>query len=183
MSDVLHVEKREGTGSAAARRLRKDGKVPVVLYGHGEENAHLAAPKAAVKLLLRHRAKMVQLEGDLAQTALISDMQFDPLGIEVLHIDLKRVKMEEQITVTVPIHIHGEPVGTREGGIFLENQRQVQVKCPAGAIPENIVLHVADIHAGENKTASDLELPDGVELVSSANLVLCSVSALKGAKK
>ena len=182
MSDVLHVEKRDRTGSASSRKLRKIGKVPAVLYGHGEDNQHLAIPKEEVKLILRHRAKMVELEGDLKQTALVSDMHWDPLGIEVLHLDLKRVDLSEKVQVTVPIHIHGEPAGTREGGIFLENQRQVDVRCPANAIPENIVLHVDDLAAGSNKTASDLALPDGVELISPPGLVLCNVTAPKGKK-
>lgn len=180
MADVLHVEKREQTGSTASQRLRRSGKVPAVLYGHGQDNQHLAIPNADVKLILRHHSKMVELEGAVKETALISDLHWDPLGIEVLHMDLMRVDLNEKVQVTVSIHIHGEPKGTKEGGMFLENQHQVDISCSAGSIPESLTLHVADLGVGENLTAASLELPDGVELVSSPSLVICNVAAPKG---
>ena len=183
MSDVLHVEKREQTGTTASQRLRKSGKVPAVLYGHGQENQHLAIPQADVKLLLRHHSKTVELQGDVNETALVSEMHWDPLGIDVLHLDLQRVDLSEKVEVTVPIQFHGEAIGTREGGMFLENQHQVDIRCSAGSIPDHVVLNIAEIHVGENKTAADLELPEGVELVSSDSLVLCNVAAPKGSKK
>ena len=180
MADVLHVEKREQTGSRASQRLRRSGQVPAVLYGHGQENQHLAIPQADVRLLLRHHGKMVELQGAVKETALVSEMHWDPLGIEVLHLDLQRVDLNERVEVTVPINIHGEPVGTRQGGMFLENQHTVDISCPAGSIPESVTLQVAELAVGENLTASALELPDGVELVSPADLVLCNVAAPKG---
>lgn len=180
MADVLNVEAREQTGSAASRRLRLSGQVPAVLYGHGQDNQHLAIPQADVKLLLRHHGKMVELKGAVKETALVSEMHWDPLGIEVLHLDLQRVDLNERVEVTVPIHIHGEPIGTREGGIFLENQHQVDITCSAGNIPENVVMHVAELHVGENLTAGDLDLPEGVELITPPEFVICSIVAPKG---
>ena len=182
MADVLNVEKRERTGSAASIRLRRSGHVPAVLYGHGEENQHLAIPRAEVNLLLRHHGKMVELKGDVKDTALVSELHWDPLGIEVLHLDLQRVNLNERVEVTVPIHIHGEPIGTREGGIFLENNHQVDIVCSAGNIPESVTMHVAELHMGENLTAGDLDLPEGVELISPAGLVICHVEEPKGNK-
>ncbi|NND98537.1 MAG: 50S ribosomal protein L25 [Pirellulaceae bacterium] len=180
MADVLHVEKREQTGSAASRRLRQSGQVPAVLYGHGQGNEHLAIPQTDVSLLLRHHGKMVELQGAVKETALVSELHWDPLGIDVLHMDLQRVNLNEMVEVAVPIHIHGEPAGTREGGMFLENQHQVDIRCSAGSIPEHVVLHVSDLHLGDNSTAADLELPDGVELMSPPDLVLAQVVAPKG---
>ncbi|MCL4170855.1 UNVERIFIED_CONTAM: hypothetical protein GTU68_030502 [Idotea baltica] len=96
--------------------------------------------------------------------------------------DLQRVDLNERVEVTVPIHIHGEPAGTREGGMFLENQHQIDITCSAGNIPENVVMHVAELHVGENLTAADLELPEGVELISPPELVVCTVAAPKGSQ-
>jgi large subunit ribosomal protein L25 len=175
MADVLKVEKRGRTGSAATRRLRRSGSIPAVLYGHGEETQHLAIPATEVKAVARNHSKMVELSGDIRDTALISEMQWDPLGIEVLHLDLIRVNLKEMVDVTVAIHIHGHPVGVREGGVFIENVHDVEVRCSAGAIPENIGLNINEMHVGDSLLASDLELPEGVELVTPADTVVAHV--------
>ena len=97
MADVLEVEKRERVGSAATKSLRRDGRVPAVLYGHGEENEHLSVTTTQVKNLIRRHSKTVELSGDVKDTALISQVQWDPLGIEVLHLDLIRVNLKELV--------------------------------------------------------------------------------------
>ena len=177
MADVLEVAKREKTGSAASRRLRRDGLVPAILYGHGQENENLAVPQRDVKALLRHHGKMVELKGAVKDNALVSDMQWDPLGIEVIHLDLIRVNLSEKVEVTVAIHAHGDPIGVREGGILLENLHEVEIRCPAGSIPESVGLNVSEIHLGEHRTAGDLELPAEVELVTSPETVVAHVEA------
>lgn len=180
MTDVIQVTKRESMGTTATRRLRAGGHVPAVLYGHGEANEHLAIPIVQVKGLLRHRSKMVQLAGAVSETAVVSDMQWDPLGIEVLHLDLVRVNLQEKIEVTVPVHLHGEAVGTREGGMLLENTHQVDIRCPAGKIPESLVLDINHLHVGQKATASQLQLPESVELLTSGDVVIAHVEAARG---
>lgn len=180
MADVIDVEKREQTGSAATRRLRRDGSVPAVLYGHGEENQHLAIPSTQVKLVARNHIKMVELAGAVKETALVSQMQWDPLGIEVLHLDLIRVNLKEKVEVALAIHVHGDPVGVREGGIFVENVHEVLVRCPAGSIPENAGLSVNDLHIGQNMTVADLELPEGIEMITPADTVVAHVEEPRG---
>ena len=175
MADVLEVEKRERTGSAATRRLRRSGNVPAVLYGHGEENQHLAIPASQVSKVVRNHSKMVELSGDVKDTALVSDMQFDPLGIEVLHLDLIRVNLKEKVEVAVAIHVHGDPVGVREGGVFVENVHEVLIRCSAGSIPDQVDLNINELHVNENLTAADLELPANVELVTPADTVVAHV--------
>src|SRR6056297_167123 len=108
VSEVLEVEKRDRVGSRATRQLRRDGRVPAVLYGHGEQNEHLSIPETQVQTLIRHHSKMVELAGAIKDTALVSDIQFDPLGIDVLHLDLIRVNLRELVDVTVPVETHGE---------------------------------------------------------------------------
>ncbi|EMI45717.1 50S ribosomal protein L25 [Rhodopirellula sp. SWK7] len=177
MTDVIQATKRDSTGTAATIRLRRNGLVPAVLYGHGESNEHLAIPATQVKGLLRHHSKMIKLTGDVNENALVSEMQWDALGIEVLHLDLIRVNLKEKVDVTVPIETHGEAVGTREGGILLENMREVDIRCSAGAIPESLVLDVNGLHLGEHATASDLQLPEGVELVTDGDAIVAHVEA------
>ena len=180
MAEVLDVEKRERVGSSATRRLRRDGRVPAVLYGHGEQNEHLSISSAQVKTLLRHHSKTVELAGAIKDTALISDIHWDPLGIEVLHLDLIRVNLKEQVEVTVPVQSHGEPAGLREGGVLIENVHEVVITCPAGGIPDGVGLNVTDLHLGGSLTAGDLELPEGVALVTPADTVIAHIEQPKG---
>jgi large subunit ribosomal protein L25 len=175
MAEVLEVEKRERTGSMASRRLRRSGRIPAVLYGHGMENEHLSIRSTQVRTLVRQHSKTVTLDGDVKDTALVSEIHWDALGIEVLHLDLIRVNLKELVDVTVPIHRHGDPVGVHEGGIFFENVHEVQIRCPAGQIPDSVGLNVTELHLGGNLTAGDLEIPDGVELVTSTDTVVAHI--------
>ncbi len=180
MTDVLHVELREQTGTAATRRLRKTGQTPVVLYGHNQDSVHLSVNSTEIAALVRHHGKTVQLKGAATDHALVSQMQWDPLGIEVLHLDLIRVDLSEPVVVTIPVHFVGEAVGVREGGMFLENRREVEVRCPANAIPEDVKVHIDGLTVGHSLHASDVELPAGVELVTASDVVLCHIEAPKG---
>lgn len=175
MTDVLHVEKREQTGTAATRRMRRAGRVPAVLYGHGEQNEHLSVAQPEIEALLRHHARTVKLDGAVKETALVSDMQWDPLGIEVLHVDLIRVNLSEKVEVTVPIRLHGEAVGTREGGTLIENLHEIEIRCSAGSIPEEIEAVVNDLNIGDSLSAGELSLPSGVELITPAEEVVVHV--------
>ncbi|MDB4476728.1 50S ribosomal protein L25 [Rhodopirellula sp.] len=183
MAEVLDVEKREQVGSSATERLRRSGRVPAVLYGHGENNEHLSVPAAQVKTLLRHHSKTVELAGDVKETALVSQIQWDPLGIEVLHLDLIRVNLKELVRVTVAIHRHGDAEGLRQGGLMIDNVHEVEIECFAGQIPENLSLNVTDLELGGQKTAADLELPEGVSLVTPAETVVAHVEQPKGASE
>ncbi|MEM8666792.1 MAG: 50S ribosomal protein L25 [Planctomycetota bacterium] len=180
MAEVLEVQKREETGSKASRLLRRSGRVPAVLYGHGEENEHLSASVTQVESLIRHHSKTIELSGDIKDTALVSDVQWDPLGIEVLHLDLIRVNLKEQVEVTVPIQVYGDAAGVRSGGVLIENSHEVDVRCPAGSIPEFLRLNVSELEMGGHITAAELELPEGVELVTTADTTIVHIEQPKG---
>ncbi|KAA1259044.1 General stress protein CTC [Rubripirellula obstinata] len=180
MAEVLEVERREKVGSAATTRLRREGKVPAVLYGHGESNEHLAVPKVQVSTLIRHHSKTVELKGAVAETALVNHIHWDPLGIEVLHLDLIRVNLKEEVEVTVAIHTRGESVGVRNGGMLLENMHEVDIRCPAGSIPDALDVDVSELDLGAHLTAGDLELPEGVILVTETDAVIVRIEEPKG---
>ena len=101
MAEVLQVEKRDVLGSRATRKLRRGGRVPAVLYGHGEQNEHLSASSVQVQTLIRHHSKTVELAGAVKDTALVTEVQWDPLGIEVLHLDLIRGRNAHHISECV----------------------------------------------------------------------------------
>jgi large subunit ribosomal protein L25 len=166
MTDVLHVEKRDQIGTAATRRMRRAGRVPAVLYGHGKQNEHLSVAQPEIEALVRHHGKMVKLDGAIKDTALVSEMQWDPLGIDVLHLDLIRVNLSEKVEVTVPVRLHGEAVGTREGGTLIEDLHELDIRCSAGAIPEEVEVDVNDLNVGDSIAAGAVVLPSGVELLT-----------------
>ena len=179
-AEVLNVQLREQVGTAASVRLRRSGMVPAVLYGHGEANRHLAIPKNELQLAIRNHSKTVSLQGAVSDTALMSNVQFDHLGINVLHLDLIRVNLQESVEVEVPISHHGDAIGARSGGILLENVHSVLVRCSAGDIPEKLVLEIGDLELGQQKTAGDLQLPQGVELITPADVVIARVEKPRG---
>lgn len=181
MAEVVQVEKREGSlGTSASRRLRKAGQIPGVLYGHKQGNEHLTVSQKSVESILRHHSKIVELQGAVNETALVSDLQFDPLGIDVLHIDLQRVDMNEKVSVTVPIKFKGEAAGAKQGGMPLEKLHEVEISCPAVAIPEFVVAVVTPVGLGENLAASSIELPENVDLVTPGDSVVFQVEKPKG---
>lgn len=180
MTDVLQVEQREKLGTAETRRMRRSGRVPAVLYGHGQKNEHLSIPYEDIKLLLRHRSKTVELKGHLTDTALVSQMQWDALGINVIHLDLIRVDLKELVQVTVPVSIYGDAPGLREGGIMLESMHEVDISCPAGMIPESVIIDVNELHSGHSLTAIHVKLPAEATLVTSPDAVVVRVEAPKG---
>lgn len=180
-AEILNVQLREQTGTAASIRLRRQGMIPAVLYGHGEENRHLAVVGTDVLTAIRNRSKMVSLRGAVSDTAVVSHVQYDHLGIDILHLDLVRVNVREMVEVELWISLHGEAIGVRNGGILLENLHSVMVRCPAGSIPESLVLDVSDLDLGGQKIASDLELPEGVELVTPPETVITRIEKPRGA--
>ena len=179
-AEVLNVQLREQTGTAAAVRLRRTGMVPAVLYGHGEANRHLAIPSSDIQAAIRNHSKTVTLQGAVSDTALVSHVQYDHLGINVLHLDLVRVNLREMVEVELLTVLHGDAVGLRNGGILLENLHSVTVRCPAGQIPETLLLDVSDLDVGGQKIAGDLVLPEGVELVTPAETVIANIAKPRG---
>ena len=99
MADTLNVTKRQQQGSANCRRLRRAGQIPANLYGHGQENVNLALATDDLMGVLRHGGRMVQLAGDVSESALIREVQWDAFGSEVLHVDLTRVSAGELVEV------------------------------------------------------------------------------------
>ena len=175
MSDTLNAVVREQLGTNHTRRLRRSGQVPAILYGHGEKNVNLAIPGTEVSSAIRHGTKVVQVQGAISDSALISEVQWDAFGSTVLHLDLIRVSADEKVEVSVPIELRGEAPGTREGGITEHVTHEVQIECAVSALPEKLVVSVNDLHLGQSILASDLELPEGAVLLTAADAVIVHV--------
>lgn len=170
MSDiVLPVEVREGTGKGAARAARRDGFVPGVLYG-GDRGAVSIEVKANVLRKAIHTGKflshMVTLQhGNESQPVIPKDVQFHPVTDEPLHIDLFRVEEDTVIDVEVTVHFINEEKspGLKRGGVLNVVRHAVELSCPAGSIPEEIVIDLSGKEIGESIHISDVTLPEGVK--------------------
>jgi len=176
MSDVLNVKKREERGTARTRRSRAAGLTPAVLYGHGKDTVALSIPSVEIDSAIRHGSQVVDLQGDLSENALIKEVQWDAFGTTVLHIDLTRVVKGERVEVTVPIELHGFAPGDREGGVTTHQLHEAVINSFVMKIPDNLECNVNELHLDESIALKDLELPEGVELVTDPETIVVSCS-------
>ena len=179
MSEVrISAEPRTEFGKGGARRTRRAGNVPAVLYGHGEKPKHIALPAREFAAALRHGGTMqvfdIQLADGTSALALAKAIQRDPIKDTFDHVDLLIVHRGEQVTIEVPVVLSGEAV--RNTLVMLENDR-LAVLADATRLPEHLVASVEGLEAGSNVTAGDIALPEGVTLAADPDLVIAIVAA------
>ena len=181
MSDSLEVVARNTTGSRESRRLRRQGFVPAVLYGHGEKVVDLAARREALEAVVRHGSRIVELKGAVKTSALVRDMQWDTFGVEPLHVDFVRVDKTERIKVRVPLDLKGEAPGHRAGGTVNLVLHEIEIECTPATIPEKIHVHVGKLEVGGTIKVHDIELPSGAKAVTDGDetAVSCVVATHK----
>jgi large subunit ribosomal protein L25 len=179
---ALTIEKREGTGKEVAKRLRRAGRVPAVLYGGGAPVNITVNPKDIFRLIHGHEGgtQLVQLTfGQSSDTrmAVIRDMQLDPVSEDLVHVDLQEVAMDKPIQVTVPLRHVGEPIGVREAkGILEMILREVQVSCLPGQIPESLTADVSNLEISDVFTVGQLPVPEGVRILTDPTQAVATVA-------
>jgi large subunit ribosomal protein L25 len=161
--------------------MRRDGKLPAILYGHGRENVALTVDAHELDSVIRHGGKLVDLSGGLSETALIRDVQWDAFGTHVLHLDLTRVSAQERVELTVPVELRGEAAGAKLGGIIEHLVHDLTVECSASAIPERISVRINDLEVGQSISIADIEPPEGVTILTPEETVLvhCVAAAVE----
>lgn len=180
---LLSAVSRVDLGSRRVRRLRTTGMVPVILYGHGLTPQPLAAGHKDVLAAVHLGARLLELSLDgQIQNALIKEVQYDPFGIEVLHLDLARVSLDERVEVTVPIVLRGKPVGTEENGVLQQVASAVKIECVVSEIPDDIRVNVADLKVGDMIKAKDIQLPPGAKLLIDGEILICTVVVITEAE-
>ena len=176
MSDnpVLLAEERSEFGKGAARRARRAGKVPTVLYGHGAEPRHLDVPGHDLFLIVRgSKNALVELKIDgKTQLALVKDVQVHPVRRDILHADFLAVKAGEKVDVEVPVVVVGEPT---PGTVHSLDEFTILVKAPATSIPEHLEVSIEGLEVGSAVHVSDLQLPAGVEVELDPETVIVSI--------
>ncbi|MFI1565523.1 50S ribosomal protein L25/general stress protein Ctc [Streptomyces sp. NPDC020490] len=178
MSEVkLAAETRTEFGKGAARRIRRDSKVPGVLYGHGTEPVHLTLPGHDLLLALRTPNVLISLDidGKSTELAIPKSVQRDPLKGFLEHVDLLLVKRGEKVTVEIPVHAEGE---LAPGGNLLEHVlNALPVEAEATHIPESVTVSVEGLEAGASVLAKDIPLPSGTKLAVEEDAVVLQVLA------
>ena len=172
----LSAEKRTEFGKGAARRTRRAGLVPAVLYGRGSEPVHIALPAHDTMLALRQANALlsIDIKGEKAQLALPKQVQRDPVKGLIEHVDLILVKRGEKVVVEVGITLTGE---AESDTIVMQDRTAIAVLADPTQIPSGFELSVEGLEVGAQLLASDLELPEGVELHDDAETLIASVAA------
>jgi large subunit ribosomal protein L25 len=180
---LLKAEVREHTGSKSAAKVRKQGRIPAVVYGHKKETVpvSLDTHNLLEELHRGHRLMDVQI-GKKRETAMVKDLQYDHLGRDIIHVDLMRVNVTETVKVKVSIELKGTAKGTHEGGIVEGHTDHLEIECKVADIPESIIVSVKEVGVGDTVHAGDVELPDGVKLASEPSMLLLTCSLVAAAK-
>lgn len=182
---TIKAEKREGRGKNDSRRLRAEGKIPVVVYGGEGESVAAVATLSDLAAILRsdsghNTVFSLDMSGEGTGDVMFQDRQIDPLHGRLVHADLKRLKKGEKIEVTVSVHLVGEPIGVKEEGAMLEQQmREIKVLCEPANIPEFIEVNVENLNVGDAVHVSDISVPDTIEIHESPEALVASVSLVK----
>lgn len=174
MSEVrISAEPRTEFGKGGARRTRRAGKIPAVLYGHGEKPKHIALPTLEFTAVIRrggmNQLVSVEVSDGTKELVLPKALQRDVLKDTIEHVDLLLVRRGEKVTVEVRIDVTGEP---EKGGLLVNEHDTVTVEADATAIPESFELSVEGLAIGDNLTAESLNLPSNVTLISEPDTML-----------
>jgi large subunit ribosomal protein L25 len=159
---VLVAKKRERIGSRYSRRIREQGGLPAVVYGHKQEPVAvvLNAKEAITHIMKGEKVYRLEMEGGESETVLLRDLQYDYLGTNIVHCDLSRVDLNERVHVRVPIHLIGDAVGLKSAGTTLMHAvTELEIECAVTNLPDFIEVDITDLDVGGTIHAGDVALP------------------------
>jgi large subunit ribosomal protein L25 len=178
---VVKADERADLGTKVARRLRRNGKIPAVVYGHKEATVSLTIDHDEIFKAIRHGARLVDLQvgSKGAEKALIRDVQWDYLGQDILHIDFARVAADEKIHLEVRVEIRGTAPGIAQGGNLVQPLHGLEVECLVTNIPESIRVNVGELQLNQAIHVKELKLPEGVKVLNDPEAIVVQVSLAK----
>jgi large subunit ribosomal protein L25 len=182
MAEKITAEKRTEFGKGAARRIRREHKIPAVVYGHGNDPIHLSLPGHDTMMALKHGGANALLELDIegdTQLALTKQVQVDPIRRVLEHIDFVAVRRGEKVTVDVRILL----VGDAAPDTLVVAENTIQVEAEATHIPENVEVSIQGAAIGTQIHASDLQLPTGTTLLTDADALIVNVTQQQTAEQ
>jgi len=178
----INAKSREGVGKQLAKQLRREGKIPAIIYGEKKDSIPISIELADIKAILKSEKgenTVLKIHRDNIEVdAMLKEIQYDYLSDHIIHADFLRLDLAKPVFAWVPIVAKGEPIGVKlEDGIFEFITRDIQVKCLATNIPKEIVVETSGLHAGNSIKAENLEMGEGVRLVSDPHRVICAVAS------
>ena len=178
----LSAAARDGSGKGVARSLRREGRIPAVIYGHGREPQSLSIPTRELERLIGTVAAastVIELDlGGRTSRTLIREIQRHPVKRTILHVDFQELVAGERVSVKVPLVYHGTPEGVRVGGGMLDQvMHEVNVEADPSSIPNHIDVDVSAMQIATALHVGDLALPEGVTALDDAGLTVCTVQA------
>ena len=193
--ETIKAEKREATGTTAAKRLRRTGVVPAVVYGGKQREYPIQLDAKSFLDVVRHQSShnfLVNLEiegaNEKSKLAIVQAIQRNPLNGSLIHVDFRAISEDDTIHAVVPIEFHGEPAGVKAGGLLEQLVHEIEVHCRPADLPERIVNDVDSLGLGEALKVANLNLPKGVSvkldgevLVAIVNQTRASISQGAGA--
>lgn len=175
---VLKSELREATGSRACTKLRRQGRVPAILYGRAEPSVMLTVSQHDLNAVLHTGARMLDLATpDRTEKVFVKDVQYDSMGSEIVHVDFTRVVLTETIELEVAVNLHGRPLGVLEGGIVDQVIKELRIECLPTQIPDGIRVEVGQMKVGDMITVGNLQIPEGVKVLNDPGLVVVTIHA------
>jgi large subunit ribosomal protein L25 len=177
---TLALTGRSPEGSRSARRLRRGGLVPGVVYGGGDEPQHFSVDARTLRNTLAHSGQVIEvaIDGGAATNVLIKDVQRHPVRGEAVHVDLLRVRMDQAIHATVTLEFTGneEAPGVVEGGIFNQELRELNIEALPGDIPDSVTYDVSGLEMNATVTLDVLVAPQGVTLLDDPETVIATIT-------
>ena len=176
---------RVGRGKNDARRARRDGMVPITVYGGGAETVAAVAPLRDLAAILRSESGRntiftIEVDGVGATEVMFHDRQIDPIKGRLIHADLTRLVKGQKIEVTVPLHLIGEPIGVKEKqGVLEQIIREIEIKCEPREIPDVLEVDVSNLDVHDVLHASDIPVAEGIEILTDADQVIATVGIVK----
>lgn len=180
---VLEANFREKTGKHFCKKIRKQNQVPAVMYGKGINPINLSVPLAGITgIVKKYPNAIINLKinkngEEENHFAIIKDIQRDSITSNFLHIDFLRVSMEEKLTVSVPLHLIGTPVGVKDGGVMELIIREIEIECLPGDIPENIEVDVSGLKIGHSIHVGDIKTDEKIKVITPKDMVVVTVKA------
>jgi len=181
----VQAKVRDGRGKNDARRARRDGMVPITVYGGGAETVAAVAPLAELAAILRSDSGRntiftIDVEGIGVSEVMFHDRQIDPVKGRLIHADLTRLVKGQKIDVTVPLHLVGEPIGVKEKqGVLEQIIREIEIRCEPREIPDTLEVDVSHLDVHDLLHVSDIQVGETVEILTDAEQVIATVGIVK----
>lgn len=173
----IEVEKRDETGKGVARKLRRNGLIPGVVYGHNREPQALTVDPNDLKGKINSNAIIdLNIDGE-EETVMIKDFQKDVIKESIIHVDFQQISMDETISITVPIKLVGDAPGVREGGVLQQLMRDVDIEVLPTNIPDEIELNIDELTLSDSLEVGDLDVPEDVNVLNSPDDVIVTIVA------